>query len=650
MMSSTAIYQSGPDNGSRWRLSQVSYSSSYYSEDGLISSASSFVDAPQTPTSSDINKGRKSPEILLDANYYSPISSSSANSFIGKPAPTLFEEHPAKRVTTTIKVRPAVTLFPLATPTQSRTPSPVPPPPPPKPPRSAKPAAATKPRVVSAGAISRQSLRTLSPEELRKELGYLPFEYWKGPKKVLPAAQRKLYAHLDEPKRPSTSRRLAAVGVALAQPILDFTAQQQQRKRQQHQARSQVRGEHSHQAAALPSSREKNINRNRDTVWIPQMPASTFQIRDNRGEVELVSGPPPIYQELPPRPDKMRSQPWWNPRYWAKRTWFIVAAVLVVIIVAATVSGVLVAKANRYPNYTKLNYSLKDIYSGESFFENFNYFEGYDPAEGFVHYVPEETATSLNLTYASSKSAFLRVDTSVGPSSTPDASTGRFSVRVSSKTQYENGLFIFDIKHTPYGCGTWPALWLVDENNWPTNGEMDIMEAVNNATDGNQMTLHTTAKCDMSVKRLMTGSSVQSDCHNTTNDNAGCGVKGTTSSYGRDFNAAGGGYMALEWRDEGIRMWQFARSNIPSDIVNRKPDPSSWGTATADFPNTDCSISSHFKNQSIIANIDLCGQWAGNVYDESGCPSNCTDHVANNPSAFENAYWEFGSWEVYQAS
>lgn len=31
-------------------------------------------------------------------------------------------------------------------------------------------------------------------------------------------------------------------------------------------------------------------------------------------------------------------------------------------------------------------------------------------------------------------------------------------------------------------------------------------------------------------------------------------------------------------------------------------------------------------------------------------PSNCTDFVANNPSNFTNAYWEFGSFQVYQAS
>lgn len=140
------------------------------------------------------------------------------------------------------------------------------------------------------------------------------------------------------------------------------------------------------------------------------------------------------------------------------------------------------------------------------------------------------------MTFAGENSAILRVDTS-----NEDASTGRRSVRVESKKTYESGLFIFDIMHSPYGCGTWPALWLSDASNWPENGEIDIVEASNAASTGNQVTLHTTDGCSMDVKRKQEGSTLESDCYNATNGNAGCGVKGETSSYGEKFNDNGGG-------------------------------------------------------------------------------------------------------------
>jgi hypothetical protein len=110
----------------------------------------------------------------------------------------------------------------------------------------------------------------------------------------------------------------------------------------------------------------------------------------------------------------------------------------------------------------------------------------------------------------------------------------------------------------------------------------------------------------------------------------------------------------MELRDAGIRVWMFSRGGIPSDISNSSsPDPSTWGEALADFPSTHCDISSHFKNQSIISNIDICGDLAGatSYYTKTNnCPGTCTQFAAENGANFTNAYWEFNSFKVYQAS
>lgn len=338
-----------------------------------------------------------------------------------------------------------------------------------------------------------------------------------------------------------------------------------------------------------------------------------------------------------------------NPMNWKLWQKIVGAIVIVAIIVAIIVGAVLGSRANRYPSYSKLNYSVKDTFSGSSFFDNFDYFNTYDPTAGFVHYDSVADAKIYNTTYTSDSQAFVQVDVSQ-----TNASTGRHSARVSSKNTYNDGLFVFDIQHTPYGCGTWPAIWLVDQANWPYHGEIDIVEAVNQATTGNQMTLHTTDGCTMQgVKREETGTVLSTNCLNSTDDNAGCGVQGAPSTFGPEFNANAGGVYATELRSDGIRTWFWPRSSIPSDVSGGSPDPSSWGTALADFPNTDCDIGSHFQNLSITINVDLCGSWAGStaIYStKDGCPGTCEDLVANNATAFKNAFWEINSIKVYQSS
>jgi beta-glucanase (GH16 family) len=63
--------------------------------------------------------------------------------------------------------------------------------------------------------------------------------------------------------------------------------------------------------------------------------------------------------------------------------------------------------------------------------------------------------------------------------------------------QYNEGLFVADIQHMPgNACGIWPAFWSFG-NNWPYDGEIDIIEGVN-AQKNNLYSLHTgSATCKL---------------------------------------------------------------------------------------------------------------------------------------------------------
>jgi hypothetical protein len=76
-----------------------------------------------------------------------------------------------------------------------------------------------------------------------------------------------------------------------------------------------------------------------------------------------------------------------NPKNWPRRCWLILVAVLIVVLILIIIITVIVNRANRYPNYSKLNYNLVDTYAGTLFFDNFNYFTSYDPAQGLIQCV-----------------------------------------------------------------------------------------------------------------------------------------------------------------------------------------------------------------------------------------------------------------------
>ncbi|PFH49583.1 glycoside hydrolase family 16 protein [Amanita thiersii Skay4041] len=294
-----------------------------------------------------------------------------------------------------------------------------------------------------------------------------------------------------------------------------------------------------------------------------------------------------------------------------------------------------------------VSYSQTDSHTGSGFLSSFSYEAIPDPTHGRVNYVDATKAASENLTYASGNHFILRADykkilSPTGP--------GRDSVRLKSNKQYLNSVMVFSLRHMPVGCGTWPAIWTVGAN-WPNQGEIDILEGVNNVGP-DQVTLHTSSGCTMPSSRSQTGTSLGNNCDVAVTNNAGCGVKLTdTRSYGTILNSKGGGWFAMERTNNFIKVWFWSRAdtNVPSDVTSgaTSVNTDGWGTPDAYFPDDSCPISEKFGWHNIIINLTFCGDWAGNVYSQSGCPGTCVDYVNNNPSAFQDAYFDFEWLKIY---
>ncbi|KAL9109743.1 MAG: hypothetical protein Q9227_005612 [Pyrenula ochraceoflavens] len=288
----------------------------------------------------------------------------------------------------------------------------------------------------------------------------------------------------------------------------------------------------------------------------------------------------------------------------------------------ATLTGIIIILSVLMKNYALAEaiYQLDTAFSGSTFFDDFDFFTGHDPTNGFVDYQSRSDATSRGLIQATDGApALMSVDDSNVYDSninTYDASyaSGRPSVRITSKKSWTHALIIADIAHMPGGiCGTWPAFWTVG-GNWPNNGEIDIVEGVNSASD-NLMSLHTSSNC--------------------SNDDS--------QSYGQQFNDQKGGVFAMEWTSDYIRVWSFAAGGVPPDITaGTSPDPTGWGIPKANFQGA-CSIDDHFRNHKIVFDTTFCGDWSGDASvwsSDSQCgtaASSCNEYVANNPTAFTNA-------------
>jgi hypothetical protein len=197
---------------------------------------------------------------------------------------------------------------------------------------------------------------------------------------------------------------------------------------------------------------------------------------------------------------------------------------------------------------------------------------------------------------------------------------------------------------------------------WPRDGEIDIIEGVNNGVTG-LSTLHTTDNCSQpAVQPNMTGSwgngtdglPADNCYYGAPNQyfNTGCGVQAPDGSIGAPFNEGGGGIYVTEIAEDFIRMFFFPRARgPPPDLAAGLPRPEqggAWGLPYAFFAlGAGCSAD-HFSQQRAIFDLTFCGDWAAGVFANE-CPGKgtCPDWVGSNPASFKEAYWLIDSFKVY---
>ncbi|KAI0339160.1 hypothetical protein BDW22DRAFT_1295682, partial [Trametopsis cervina] len=298
------------------------------------------------------------------------------------------------------------------------------------------------------------------------------------------------------------------------------------------------------------------------------------------------------------------------------------------------------------------NFTLVKDFSGKTFFDDWQFYGNYDNlTNGAVNYVTQ--AQSSNLAFVNSAGhAVIKVDNeSFVPY--PDK---RNSVRISSNDYFELGtLFVFDAVHLPYGCSVWPGIW-TKGNDWPANGEIDIVEGINMVTS-NQMALHTFAGCNAASGTNAINQPTITSCNDTTS--SGCTVpEKQPNNYGAAFAQNGGGVYAMQFDASGIFIWFWTRSAVPAAISTATDsiDLSTFGPPSAAYPSQSCNIAEFFGPQQIVLDITLCGDWAGvpSIFTQT-CAGNSTDpntcyvgYVINNgTSDLADGYFEFNSIRAF---
>jgi len=175
-----------------------------------------------------------------------------------------------------------------------------------------------------------------------------------------------------------------------------------------------------------------------------------------------------------------------------------------------------------------------------------------------------------------------------------------------------------------------------------------------NLQPANQMALHTQTGCTQATGITQTGTTGNPNCDNNSSSGAGCTViDANANSYGAPFAAAGGGVWVTEFAETGVNIWFFSRANVPSSLATDSIDTSTFGTPSGSWPSSSCNPSQFFKEQELVIDITLCGDWAGVASIlQATCPAlqgtnTCYSTYVLDPANYATAYFELASVKLF---
>lgn len=264
--------------------------------------------------------------------------------------------------------------------------------------------------------------------------------------------------------------------------------------------------------------------------------------------------------------------------------------------------------------------------------------------------------------------------------------TVRFdSFRLTSKAFYnlkeETPKMLFVFKgQLPSGKGIWPAWWLngstqekwtykdssdtatdsgldhysgkghfydtpsaVNSTDWPSSGELDIIENIN----GQKLIYNTLHTCPQMCDSEWNDDGKIINCANAKagDPNSGC------SGEAYEIDSPQGTFACL-WEKDRIKFYYWTADEdvrYEGGPLSADPNPDLWSgknlknkvqlletdnscnnASHGDWQCKSCEGSNHclFRNMKMIFNITLCGSWAGNLFDETpNALNNCKEFI-----------------------